>query len=141
MIVSYICRCFNASKVPCISELFNMCDILLLQETWLYSSQFCLFTKYFNNYNNVSICGMDESVIHAGSPWTMYYFFNNSSCTDIYPIYLDDSKRACGIKRKLKHSKGFVNLFTVYMHCHVNTAMHRHDLKCIVCYLYVLSTT
>ena len=46
-IVSYICRGFNASKVPFISELLNMCDIFLLQET------------YFNNYNNVSICGMD----------------------------------------------------------------------------------
>ena len=29
-------KVFNASKVPCISELLNMCDILLLQETWLY---------------------------------------------------------------------------------------------------------
>ena len=66
-IVSYNCRGFNASKVPFISELLNMCDILLLQETWLYSSQFC--TTYFNNYNNVSICGMDKSVIHAGRPY------------------------------------------------------------------------
>ena len=62
-IVSYKCRGFNASKVPFISELLNMCDILLLQETWLYSSQFCLFTTYFNNYNNVSICGMDEFML------------------------------------------------------------------------------
>ena len=68
-IVSYNCRGFNASKVQCISELLNMCDILLLQETWLYLSQFCLFSTYINNYNNVSICGMDESVIHAGRPY------------------------------------------------------------------------
>ena len=42
-----------------------MCDILLFQETWLYSSQFCLFTTYFNTYNSVIICGLDESVLHA----------------------------------------------------------------------------
>ena len=39
-----------------------------------YSSQFCLFTTYFNNYNNVSICGMDESVLHAGRTYGGYYF-------------------------------------------------------------------
>ena len=39
-IVSYNCRGFNVSKVPCISELLNMCDILLLQEICLYSLSF-----------------------------------------------------------------------------------------------------
>ena len=69
-IVSYNCRSLNSSMVPCISELLNMCDILLLQEIWLYSTQFSLFTTYFN----VSICGMNTSVIHAGRPWRMHYF-------------------------------------------------------------------
>ena len=118
-IVSYNCRCFNASKVPCISEILTMCDILLLQEIWLYSSQFCLFTTYLNTYyNNVSICGLYDSVSHAGM-----------SCTDIYPIYLGNSKRTCGIKWKLHDSDGFVHLFKVQMPCNVNTAMYNHDFN------------
>ena len=128
-IVSYNCRGFNASKVPFISELLNMCDILLLQETWLYSSQFCLFTTYFNNYNNVSICGMDESVIHAGRPYGGCTILYKSSCTEIYPIYLGVSKRTCGIKWKLNNSDEFVHLFTVYLPCDDNIAMHHHDFN------------
>ena len=87
-IVSYNCRGFNASKVPCISELLNMCDILLLQETWLYSSQFCLFTTYFINYNNVSICGMDESVIHAGRPLMEDALFYTNHLVLRYILYI-----------------------------------------------------
>ena len=124
-IVSYNCRSFNASKVPCISKLLNVCGILLLQETWLYSSQFCLFTTYFNNYNNVSICGMDESVIHAGRPYGGYTILYKSSCTEIYPIYLGDSKRTCAFKWKLNNSDEFVHLFTVYLPCDDNIAIHQ----------------
>ena len=32
-----------------------------------------------------------------------------SSCTEIYPIYLGDSRRTCGIKWKLNNSDEFVH--------------------------------
>ena len=35
----------------------------------------------------------------------------------------------CGIEWKLHNSDGFVNLFTVYMPCDVNNAMHHHDFN------------
>ena len=56
-----------------------------------------------------------------------------SSCTVIYLIYLGDLKRTCGIKWKLNKYDGFVNLFTVYMPCDVNTAMHHHDFNDMYC--------
>ena len=90
---------------------------------------FVFFTTYFNTYNNVSICGMDQSVLHAGRPYGGCIILHTSACTDIYPIYLDDSKRTCGIKWNLHISDGFVNLFTVYMPCDVHTAMYHHDLN------------
>ena len=136
--VSYNCRGFNASKVPCISELLNMCDILLLQETWLYSTQFCLFTTYFNTYNNVSVCGMDESVLHAGRPYGGCTILYMSYSTDIYPIYLGDLKRTCGIKWNLHHSDGFVNLFTVYIPYDANNALHHHDFNHVLSSITVL---
>ena len=85
---SYNYRGFNAYNVSFISELLNMCDILLLHETWLYSSQCCVFTTYFNNYNNVNICGMDKSVLHAGRPYGGCTILYNSSSTDIYILYI-----------------------------------------------------
>ena len=56
----------------------------ILTQTIIYGP-FCLFTTYFNNYNNVSICGMDESVIHVGRPYGGCTILYKSSCTEIYP--------------------------------------------------------
>ena len=60
---------------------------------------------------------------HYGGCTILY----KSTCNEIYPIYLVDSKWTCGIKWKLHHSDGFVHLFTVYMSCDVNIAMHYHE--------------
>ena len=38
-VVSYNCRGFNVSKLPCINKILLNCDILLLQETWLCRKQ------------------------------------------------------------------------------------------------------
>ena len=43
-------------------------------------------------------------------------------------MYLGD----CGIKWKLHNSDGFVHLFTVYMSCDVNNAMHHYDFNNIL---------
>ena len=63
----------------------------------------------------------------------MYYFIQ--IILYWYPIYKGDSTKTCGIKWKLNNSDGFADLFTVYMYCDVNTAMHYHD------FYHVLSTT
>ena len=69
-LISYNCKGFSINKVSFINSLLNDCDILLLQETWLYSSQFVLFQKYFANRESHSIiCGMDETVIQVGRPY------------------------------------------------------------------------
>ena len=43
VIVSYNCKGFNISKVPVINKILQNCDIVLLQETWLFSIQFHFF--------------------------------------------------------------------------------------------------
>ena len=96
-----------------------------------------IFTTYFNNYNNVSICGMDKYVIHIDIPYGGCTILNKSSCTEIYPIYLGVSRKTCGIKWKLINSDGFVNLITVYMPCDVNTAIYYHDFNNVLSYIYM----
>ena len=61
VVVSYNCKGFNISKVPCINKMLQNCDILLLQETWLFSKQFHLFSKYFPSHISVNVCGIDEA--------------------------------------------------------------------------------
>ena len=63
-----------------------MCDILLFQETWLYSSQFCLFTTYFNTYNNVVyvawtnlfcmlVCHMENALFYTSHLVLIYILY------------------------------------------------------------------
>ena len=54
-LISYNCKGFCINKVPFINSLLNDCAIMLLQETWLYSSQFVLFQTYFVNWESDSI--------------------------------------------------------------------------------------
>ena len=75
-LLSYNCRGFNVSKVPFVKSLLDQCDLLLLQETWLYSSQFNVFNEYFPEWNTINVCGIDESVIQHGRPY--------GGCTIIY---------------------------------------------------------
>ena len=37
-VISYNCKGFNISKVPCIKILLDRCSVLLLKETWLFSN-------------------------------------------------------------------------------------------------------
>ena len=46
-IVSYNCRGFNAFKVPFISELLNMCDILLLKKNGYIHHSFVFLQHIF----------------------------------------------------------------------------------------------
>ena len=46
-VISYNCKGLTLSKVPCIKELLLQCDVLLLEETWLFSHQFNVISKYF----------------------------------------------------------------------------------------------
>ena len=45
--ISYNCKGFNISKVPYIQKLLDDCNVLFIQESWLYSSQFCLFSQLY----------------------------------------------------------------------------------------------
>ena len=67
-VISYNCKGFNVSKVPCIKILLDRCSVLLLQETWLFSNQFTQFTKYFDKYKSINICEMDESIFGMVGP-------------------------------------------------------------------------
>ena len=68
-VISYNCKGFNVSKVPCINILLKQCNVLLLQETWLFTKQFTWFSGHFIGYKTVNICGMDESIFCQGRPY------------------------------------------------------------------------
>ena len=68
-LMSYNCKGFNVRKVPFIKSLLERCDILLLQETWLFSSQLSIFSQFFKDFESHRYLCMDESVIVSGRPY------------------------------------------------------------------------
>ena len=64
---SYNCRDFNVSKIPAIKELFNDCDVLLIQETWLLPHELNVFSKYLIGYNCYGVLGMNSEVLYHTS--------------------------------------------------------------------------
>ena len=99
--MSYNCKGFNVSKVPFIKSLLERCDILLLQETWRFSSQLSIFSKFFNDFESHSICGMDESVIVSGRPYGGVTMLYRQLQKAVETIWLE-SRRVCAIKLVLE---------------------------------------
>ena len=111
-VISYNCKGLNVSKAPCIKILSDRCSVLLLQETWLFSNQFTQFTKYFDKYKSINICGIDESIFCHGRPHggrSKLY----SNQYDVTPIYFKEKRRIVGIKISLNNS--IFHIFNVYM--------------------------
>ena len=44
-VISYNCKGLTVSKVPCIEHLLLQCDVLLLEETWLFTNEFQVISK------------------------------------------------------------------------------------------------
>ena len=68
-LMSYNCKDSNVSKIQLINYLLYQCDVLLLQETWLYSCQFNIFKQYFPKWAPINVCRNNESVLQHGHPY------------------------------------------------------------------------
>ena len=91
-VISYNCKGLTVSKVPCIKELLLQCDVLLLEETWLFSNQFNVISKHFQECESVNICGMNEDIYCQGRPYggcSIVY----SNTLKVEPIYFENEKR------------------------------------------------
>ena len=134
-VISYNCKGINVSKVPCIKILLDRCSVLLLQETWLFSNQFTQFTKYFDKYKSINICGMDESIFCHGRPHGGCSILHSNQY-DVTPIYFKEERRIVGIKISLCNS--IFHIFNVYMPCDVHSTdtydMYNHVLNTVSLY-------
>ena len=57
---SFNCKGFNVSKIKHITELLSVCDILMLQETWLLKSQIGSLNQYFTQHNSCGVSGITK---------------------------------------------------------------------------------
>ncbi len=93
------------------------CDILLLQETWLFDSQFVLFREYFPELSSYSVSGIKQYEYHSGRPYGGLTFLYKSCKCKIVPIMFE-SKRLLGLHIDFAELPRYI--FNVYMPCDLN---------------------
>ena len=118
-IASFNCKNVNnPSTLRFISDKLKTCNFLLIQEHWLYESQFHLFDNVFDN---IDVCvhgksAMDPSVFIQGRPYggTAIIWKSNIS-NKIIPVTTISHRVTC-IKVMIKDDLSML-LFNVYMPC------------------------
>ena len=69
-ITSYNCNGFKNRNYEYVNEIFKKCNILMLQETWLYNFQHKNFSKIIPNCQYYAVSAMDEAnVSRMGRPY------------------------------------------------------------------------
>ena len=103
-----------------IKEVYNKCDILLLQETWLYNFEFNNFNKEMSKCQYHAVSAMDESNIgHAGRPFGgCAIIWHKDLALSIIPVDTT-SPKLCAVV--IKSDSLNIIMCNVYMPCDDNT--------------------
>ncbi len=127
-----------------IDDLMKLCDVLLIQEHWLYQDQVNCFHNFVDNIHVHAVSGMDQSRIHTGRPYGgCAILWSRSIKGDVEPIQMN-SNRVCGIR--IRSHSGVIMLFNVYLPCdgsgdismynetldHIVSACNLHDSDMII---------
>ena len=111
-IISYNCRGWRGSS-PYVSDLLSSCDILLIQEHWLFRENFNVL-NISDQFIYTAVSGMDSSNLLVGRPFggcAIMYRKSLLACVKSIPT---NSKRFCAVR--LIDSNNFtIRLINVYM--------------------------
>ena len=113
-ITSFNCSGFKPRNYDYLKDIFQKCEILILQETWLYSFETNLFNRVIPGCNFHAISAMDESnITHVGRPFGgCAILWNNNLAVSITPIETT-SNRLCVVL--IKSNNLNIILCNVYM--------------------------
>ena len=105
----------NDTKWEYVEHLMNDCEFLCIQEHWLHSSQFHVFTDNIPNIGYHCVSGMDDGTFIGGRPYGgCGVLWQNSIRCKIEPVPAF-SKRLCVVKVIMDNQTLMV--CTVYMPC------------------------
>ena len=119
-ITSFNCTGFKPRNYDYISDIYNKCDILLIQETWLYNFESYLFNNILPGCQYHAKSSMDESnVTRIGRPFGgLAVVWNKNLALSIIPVETA-SDRLCAVV--IKSDNQSIVLCNVYMPCDNNT--------------------
>ena len=111
-IISYNCRGWHGSS-PNVSDLLSSCDIVLIQEHWLFRENFNVL-NISDQFICTAVSGVDSSNLLVGRPFggcAIMYRKSLLACVKSIPT---DSKRFCAV-RLIDSNNSTILLINVYM--------------------------
>ena len=106
-------------------DIFLDCDFLLLQEHWLYKSEFPELLSLGSSTDMTAVSAMDESIHRVGRPFGGCAIVWRASITGQITKIDSDCNRLCAIMYTCKNTS--ILLLNCYMPCDNST----DDTECI----------
>ena len=95
---SFNCNGFKNRNYDYIKDISKNCDIILLQETWLYNFEHTNFSSVIPKCNYHAVSGMDESqVTRVGRPFGGCAILWHRSLLMTFTPVATSSKRLCAV--------------------------------------------
>ena len=117
-ITTYNSSGLNQQRIDFISDYLSQTstDFLLVQETWLYTSQLALLSDLHNEYMAYGVCGMPErSAVIGGRPFGgVAILWHQSLAASVKPLK-SSCNRLCAVTVSLSRCK--ILLVNLYMPC------------------------
>ena len=119
-ITSFNCAGFKYRNFSYLKDIFNKCDILILQETWLYNFEFSEFINVLPGCQYHAISSMNETDVgRAGRPFGGNAILWHSNLALTFTPINTISNRICSVQVK-SNNFNFV-IINVYMPCDDNS--------------------
>ena len=119
-IATYNCKGFKIRNYEYIRKLFNSVDVLLIQEHWLFSFEFNIFSKVLNHCHFVSKSSMKDDAILTGRPYGGVAIAWKSSLNYNYESIITSSDRLIGLRFFDDNLTLDLIILNVYMPCRNN---------------------
>ena len=113
-ITTFNCQGFKDRMYEYVKDIFNICDILILQETWLYNFEHSNFINVLPDCQYYAVSAMDETVLgRKGRPFGgCSILWHKNLSLSVSPI-TTTSNRICAVEFKSDKTK--LMLINVYM--------------------------
>ena len=113
-VLTFNCQGFKSRMYDYIVEIFNKCDILILQETWLYNFEHNIFSHVLPHCQYLAVSAMDEAEIgRKGRPFGGCAVLWHKNLALTITSISTTSNRICAVNVKYEQIR-FI-LITVYM--------------------------
>ena len=126
-ICTYNSKGHGMDRIEYIKYLMSRCDILFIQEHWMYDHDIHTLEQTIGNVNVFGVSAMDSSTLLIGRPHGGCAIVYNKSLNMVISQIDTGNPRICAAKIKITGSLSFL-LFNVYMPCDRRNA-HANNIQ------------